>query len=257
MPHKQTSKQRNDKREKAKQRRREENFRLRDTADNPATTMPNIADGSCAALSLICLHDLGVGIPYETVLASVNGVLSAEMKARVRKLREDIVAAAAGGHEKCEGLLGQGAVESLPFDDVVYNSKHIIETLEMFKAVTLCDDGYLDWRAVMIGAELLKLDGFRIASSDNDGKLLSTVNRTESTAGIPMVRFYEWGHYEAVVVAPVSLPRAICGDVTQVCSFLCVVGSGVVALHFVCLRTIADSERKLIRVNPQLSRLRI
>lgn len=138
MLRKQTSKQRNDKREKAKQRRREESFRLRDTAENPVTTMP--------AMSLICLHDLGVGIPYETVLASVTGELSAEMEARARKLRQDIVAAAADGHEKCDGLLGKGSIESLSFDDVVCNSKHIIETLEMF-VVTLCDDGYLGWRA--------------------------------------------------------------------------------------------------------------
>lgn len=105
------------------------------------------------------------------VLESTNGEPTQEMKDRVQQLREDIVAAA-DDHELCDGLLGIGSRESRPFKDVVYDTKHEIETMEMFKAVTLHRDGYyIGWRAVMIGAELLRLDGLRIVESDNGGKL--------------------------------------------------------------------------------------
>lgn len=144
------------------------------------------------------------GIPYDTVFASVNGELTAEMEGRVQQLHEDIVAAA-DGHEKCDGLFGDGSKEPRKFRNVVCDTTYEIETMEMFKAVILCPDGYIGWRTVMIGTELLRLDGFRIVESNKEGKLLSTYGRHESTEGIPMARYYRRGHYEAVVVPPVSL----------------------------------------------------
>lgn len=187
-------------------------IRLHDTGGNTVMMMPNNGLGRCALLTLITLRDLRDGIPYDAVFASVNGELTAEMEGRVQQLREDIVAAA-DGHEKCDSLLGDGSREPREFVDVAYDTKYDIETMEMFKEVTLCADGYIDWRAVMIRAELLRLDGFRIVESNKEGKLLSVLGRHESTEGIPMARYYHWGHYEAVVVPPVSLLQ---GNMVQI-----------------------------------------
>lgn len=183
-------------------------IRLHDTGGNTVMTMPNSGLGRCALLTLIALRDLKDRIPYDTVFASVNGELTAEMEGRVQQLREDIVAAAYG-HEICDGLLGEGSKEPRSFYDVVYDTTYDIVTMGMFVAVTLCPYGYIGRRAVTIGAELLRLDGFRIVVSDKEGTLRSTYRPDESTEGIPMARYYHWGHYEAVVVPPVSLVRLL------------------------------------------------
>lgn len=223
MPRYQTAKQRREKqkakarqRARARGRERKEDavppkiVRLHDSGGNTAIPFPNTGLGNCALLGLIALRDLWDGVSRDAVIESTNGELDLEMKHRVQQLREDIVAAA-DGHVLCDGLLGVGCEESRSFDAVVYDTKsnYDIKTMAMFKAVTLWHDGYLGWRAVMIGAELLRLEGFRIVKSDKEGKLVSTHGPHESTEGIPMLLFHHWGHYEAVFVPAVSLVEVL------------------------------------------------
>lgn len=193
-------------RESKKEKVPEKSIRLHDSGGNTAYTSPNAGLGNCSLLSLINLRDVASGVSRDAVISSTTGNLPPPIKRRVQQLREDIVKAA-DGHPLCSSLLDNGEKEPRSFDDIVYDTKsdYDIKTLAMFKAVTVCPDGYLGWRAVMVGAEILGLDGLKIVTSDESGKLVFVYGEHESTEGIPMIRFYSWGHYEAVYVPPVSL----------------------------------------------------
>lgn len=189
MPRYQTSKQRREKqkakarqRARARGRERKEDavppkiVRLHDSGGNTATPFPNTGLGNCALLGLIALRDLWDRVSRDAAIESTNGELDPEMKHRVQQLREDIVTAA-DGHVLCDGLLGVGCEESRSFDAMVYDTKsnYDIKTMAMFKAVTLWHDGYLGWRAVMIGAELLRL---RVSGSSKATRRASWYPRT-------------------------------------------------------------------------------
>ena len=178
---------------------------LLDTDGNTLVRVSNAGRLMCGLLTIITLWMLSVGIPYDTVIAAVNGELTQEMEDMVQKLREDIVDAA-DGHIACAPLFKDGREESRPFEEVVDDPRHILETWEMWKKVTISPRGVIDGIAMVIAAETKGLSGFLVISSNNEGELVPVDSRGGSTVGVPMA-LHLGIHWEALVrlVSPVVL----------------------------------------------------
>lgn len=178
---------------------------LLDTDGNTLVRVSNAGRSMCGLLTIITLWMLSVGIPYDTVIAAVNGELTQEMEDMVQKLREDIVDAA-DGHIAYAPLVNDGTEESRPFEEVVDDPGHILETLEMWKKVTISPRGVIDGIAMVIAAEKKGLSGFLVISSNNEGELVPIDSDDSSTVGVPMA-LHLGIHWEALVrlVSPVEV----------------------------------------------------
>lgn len=168
-----------------------------DSGGNTLVAAPNASGGNCALLTLLTQWMLSVGIPYDTVFSAYNGKLTKEIKDKVQWLRMAIVDVS-DGHLACSYLDRDGTKESRSFEEVVQSPEHI-ETKEMWDKVMRCAYGHVDGRGVVVGAQVLGLDGFRVVSSDKDGKLLPVDGRHDNTEVDHMALHHSYGHWEALV----------------------------------------------------------
>lgn len=153
--------------------------------------------GMCGLLALIALYQIIIGILYAEVFAAVKGRLTDEMKEHVQWLRGTIVNMSDGRSPLADGE------ESGPFEDVVDNPNHEIETKGMWEKVTLGPHGYLGGFAMGLLAEFFELDGFRIVRREREDEPMVSCNAKDPTLNeknVHLVLYDGYGHFKALVL---------------------------------------------------------
>ncbi|CAN0200308.1 unnamed protein product [Ectocarpus sp. 12 AP-2014] len=160
--------------------------------------MPNASGGMCGLLTLISLWLLSVGIPYDTVFAAVNGELSREMKEKVQWLREAIVEKS-NDHPACDRLCQDGTKESRSLEESLKCAEPL-ETKEMWDNVTLHPEGHIDGMGMVIGAQVVGLDGFRVAEAGEGGRLQLVDGWHDKIEAKHLALHHKWGHWEVLLL---------------------------------------------------------
>ncbi|CAM9189687.1 unnamed protein product [Ectocarpus sp. 6 AP-2014] len=173
-----------------------EEGRVYHTPDGATYRSLDVAGGGmCAVLTLIALYMISNGDPYSFVFAAVCGEVTSEMRGYVQCLRGIIVHMSEGRITH----LGDGE-ESAPFDDVVENPNHEIETKGMWRMVMLAARGYLGTLAMGLLAEYFGLNGFRVVRPDEDGLLVPCDLEGLTLEGDVHLAMYDgFGHFKALV----------------------------------------------------------
>lgn len=174
-----------------------------DSDGNKFVAMPNAGRDICGFLTLLAHWMLSVGIPYDSVLAAVNGTPTKELQDRVQKLREDVVRAS-NVEQHFIARFEYGVKETLSLEQLL-RGQDIIQTKKMWDAVHLHPNGHADAMGLVLGASLLQLRDFKIVHAGNDGRLVTADGCSSSTAGSTMALHHRWGQIEAIVPPPVSL----------------------------------------------------
>ena len=159
--------------------------------------------GTCAMLVVYALRMLANGVSYDEVSSVVYpkiGDISVELKDGVQRIRNAI----ADASDDELSHLGDGE-ESQSLEYVLKNASHEIETKDMFKAVALLEDGYLDPVAMRLAAGHLKLNGIRVVRLV-DGVLEPCDKQGDLTdTDVNLALFDGKSHYMALVpTTPVS-----------------------------------------------------
>lgn len=187
-----------------------EEGRVYHTSDGVMYRSLDVAGGGmCGLLVVIALYMISKGDPYSLVSATVYGELTNKMRGYVQCLRGIIV-------HMSEGRIThlQDGEESVPFDDVVDNPDHEIETKGMWRMVTLAERGYLDGLAMGLLAEYFGLNGLRIVRTNGDGLLLPCDFKglTLGEGCVRLVMYDGFGHFKALVRVEPPPQRVSPGD---------------------------------------------
>lgn len=122
--------------------------------------------GFCGLLAIVALSRVSTGTPFAEVFASSVNDITDETKGYLQCLRGIIV------DMSDDRLQLRDGEESASFDDVVANPEHDIETMGMWRMVTLDPHGYVGNGQMELMAEYFGLDGFRIVRARGDGTLM-------------------------------------------------------------------------------------
>lgn len=136
-----------------------------DMYGNLYRALPNMGRGRCGIISLIQAKMVAEGVSRDETLRRTTGELDADIKARMRCLREGIVAAAAGridveldSDPAADG--GRTVQQCLKEGD--------IKSHKMFCDVMSREDGWLDPLALFLGAVHLGLEGMHIVETGKE-----------------------------------------------------------------------------------------
>ena len=154
----------------------------------------NMGMGSCGPISQYQSYLKQQNTPWNEIQAT-TGQLDDTQMAEVQKIRTMAVQLFKS-KSYYDGRFHDG-VESKPYEDVVYDSNHIIETLAMWERVTL--NGWVDGLAMNLMAEGLGLEGFALVEAGDDMILYSAqLERTTPVKGKSSMILIKNGHYEAL-----------------------------------------------------------
>lgn len=159
-------------------------------------------------LAIVALSRVSTGTPYAEVFASVNDITD-ETKGYLQCLRGIIVDMSDGRLQLRDGE------ESASFDDVVANPDHDIETMGMWRMVTLDPHGYVGNDQMELMAEYFGLDGFRIVRARGDGTLIPCDGNGPllGKRDVNLVLYDGYGHFKALVPEIPEVPEDVMAEV--------------------------------------------
>lgn len=161
---------------------------------------------NCGPLFLIQRDMVRDGLPIPAIIEATNGELAGDVKDALQCIR-DATVSNSHGRDVFDEHSSDIKDEILSFNDLVHNAEAPILTKPMWDAIMRCPHGYFDGRAVMIGGEVLDLDGLGIVQLNSDGLLEPVDGSSTPIADAKHLIFFGGhAHFEALASLEELLP---------------------------------------------------